>query len=69
MDRVCSKLGVSERRACGVLGQPRSTQRRTLKVADDEERLTAAIIELATQYGRDGYRRITALARGRRAGS
>jgi transposase InsO family protein len=32
-------------------------------VADDEERLTAAIIELATQYGRYGYRRITALLR------
>jgi putative transposase len=34
-----------------------------LKVADNEERLTAAIIELATQYGRYGYRRITALLR------
>jgi transposase InsO family protein len=32
-------------------------------VADDEERLTAAIIELATLYGRYGYRRITALLR------
>jgi len=32
-------------------------------VADDEERLTAAIIELATMYGRYGYRRITALLR------
>jgi transposase InsO family protein len=30
---------------------------------DDEERLTAAIIELATIYGRYGYRRITALLR------
>jgi hypothetical protein len=39
-----------------------------LKGADDEERLTAAIIELAAQYGRSGYGRITALARGRRAG-
>jgi transposase InsO family protein len=32
-------------------------------VADDDERLTAAIIELATMYGRYGYRRITALLR------
>ena len=32
-------------------------------MADDEERLTAAIIELATLYGRYGYRRITALLR------
>jgi hypothetical protein len=30
---------------------------------DDEERLTAAIIELTTLYGRYGYRRITALLR------
>ena len=30
-------------------------------MADDEERLTAATIELATLYGRYGYRRITAL--------
>jgi transposase InsO family protein len=32
-------------------------------VADDEERLTAAIIELATMYGRYGDLRITALLR------
>jgi len=63
VEKVRSELGVSERRACQVIGQPRSTQRRALKVADDEERLMAAIIELATQYGRYGYRRITALLR------
>jgi transposase InsO family protein len=34
-----------------------------LSKPDDEERLTAAIIELATMYGRYGYRRITALLR------
>jgi transposase InsO family protein len=54
---------VSERRACQVIGQPRSSQRRVLRKPDDEERLTAAIIELATMYGRYGYRRITALLR------
>ncbi len=31
---------------------------------DDEARLGARLIELATQYGRHGYRRITALLRG-----
>ena len=56
-------LGVSERRACGVIGQPRSTQRRSPRTAEDEARLTADIIELATTYGRYGYRRITALLR------
>ena len=63
MEQVRSKLGVSERRACSVIGQPRSTQRRVLRGANEEERLTAAIIELATLYGRYGYRRITALLR------
>jgi transposase InsO family protein len=54
---------VSQRRACRVLGQPRSTQRRTLQTAEDEERLTAEIVALAIQYGRYGYRRVTALLR------
>ena len=57
------KLTVSERRACRVLGQPRSTQRRTLVVRDDEDALTRAIVDLASEYGRYGYRRITALLR------
>lgn len=55
------KLGVTERRACTVLGQARKTQRRTPCITDEEERLRARIIELATRYGRYGYRRITAL--------
>jgi putative transposase len=52
---------VSERFACRVLGQHRSTQRTEPKATDDEAALTADIIELARQYGRYGYRRITAL--------
>ena len=55
--------GVSERRACRVLDQPRPTQRRVLKSRCDEESLTAEIIHLATRFGRYGYRRITALLR------
>jgi putative transposase len=54
---------VSQRRACGVLGQPRSTQRRTPAGHDDEPPLVARMVELATQFGRYGYRRITALLR------
>ena len=54
---------VSERRVCRVLGQPRATQRRQQKLSNDEELLTNRITELATQYGRYGYRRITALLR------
>ena len=61
MDRVIDKLGVSERRACVVIKQPRSTQRREAAKRDDEDALTQAIIRLASEYGRYGYRRITAL--------
>ena len=56
-------LGVSERVACRVLEQHRSTQRKPPTQPDDEAALTEAIIELARQYGRYGYRRITALLR------
>ncbi|MVW54426.1 DDE-type integrase/transposase/recombinase [Sphingomonas sp. MAH-6] len=46
---------------CRVLGQHRSTQRKVPRGADDEAALTEDIIELARQYGRYGYRRVTAL--------
>ena len=57
------KLGVSERRACRVLGQHRSTQRHVPRGREDEERLVADMIELARQYGRYGYRRVAVLLR------
>jgi len=46
-----------------VLDQHRSTQRKAPGVGDDEAALTADIAALARQYGRYGYRRITALLR------
>ena len=49
--------------ACRILGQHRSTQRKAPTTPDDEAALTADIIELARQYGRYGYRRVTALLR------
>jgi len=60
---VRDRLGVSERRACRVLGQHRTTQRHVPRGREDEERLVADMIELARQYGRYGYRRIAALLR------
>ena len=57
------KLGVTERRACKALGQSRGLQRRKRLRPDDEAALTSDIIRLATQYGRYGYKRITALLR------
>ena len=52
---------VSERKICRVLNQPRSTQRYLPRIRGDEELLIKRMIELATKYGRYGYRRITAL--------
>lgn len=46
-----------------MLDQARSTQRRCRHVASDEPRLVRRIVELAGNYGRYGYRRITALLR------
>jgi len=56
-------LGVAERRACRVLRQPRSTQRYRACVPDDEAELVKRMTELASEYGRYGYRRITAMLR------
>lgn len=63
VERAKEAFGVSERFACRVLGQHRSTQRKIAKARDDEAALTADIIALAIQYGRYGYRRITTLLR------
>jgi len=60
---VQKELGVSERRACRVIGQPRSTQRYQQRPADDEELLAKRLVELASEYGRYGYRRVTAMLR------
>ena len=46
-----------------MLRQPRSTQRHRPSVADDEEALTERIIAIASEYGRYGYRRVTAMLR------
>jgi transposase InsO family protein len=60
---VCEGLDVSERRACLVLGQYRSTQRHVALVKSDEDALTTAIVGLAVQYGRYGYKRVAGLLR------
>jgi len=60
---VRGKFAISERRACRVLRQHRSTHRYVPKSRDDEDRLVRDMIELARQYGRYGYRRIAAMLR------
>jgi len=60
---VQTRFGVPERRACRVLGAARTTQRREPSIKDDEPKLVARIVELASRFGRYGYRRITGLLR------
>jgi len=54
---------LSERQACRLVGQARGTQRYQPTQRDDEDRLTQAIIALAGEYGRYGYRKIAELLR------
>ena len=55
--------GLSERRACRLVNQPRGTQRYQPTQREDEDALTQSIIVAASQYGRYGYRRITVVLR------
>jgi transposase InsO family protein len=60
---VTERLGVSERRACVVVGQPRGTQRYEPKEAGDEKPLVKRMKELSAEHPRYGYRRVWALLR------
>jgi len=53
------QYGFSERHACRLLGQWRGTQRYIPTRHNDEDGLTRAILQLASQNGRYGYWRIT----------
>ena len=57
------KYELPERRVCRALRISRSSVRYELKRLPDESELTTRITELACQYGRYGYRRITAMLR------
>lgn len=57
---VRCELGVSERRACRALGQPRSTQQYEPLRTEKDKVLVKRLHELAQKHPRYGYRRITA---------
>ena len=65
VDHVKDILEVSERCACKALDHPLSTQRYAPSLVEDEKALTGEILELASRFGRYGYRRVTALQRHR----
>ena len=52
------EFSVSERRACEVLDQPRSTQRYESKPRDDEPALVKQMLEVVRRRPRWGYRRV-----------
>jgi putative transposase len=54
---------VSERRACRVVGQHRSTQRYERLAPEYELRLVKRMNELAARHPRYGYRRVCAQVR------
>ena len=60
VEHACQEHGISERHACRLVSQWRATQRYRPMPRTDEDALTEAIIALASEYGRYGYRRITA---------
>lgn len=61
MKHVMEKLTLSERRACKVLGQPRSSQRYEAIRPTLDVDLVRRLHELSAEHPRFGYRRITAL--------
>ena len=63
MAQARAQYQITERHACRLLGQWRGTQRYLPTQRPDEDELTRAIVSLASEYGRYGYRRITALLR------
>ena len=62
VDHLIGTFAVSQRRACTVVGQPRSTQRMPATLPTPaEQHLRARLRELATARPRYGYRRLHAL--------
>ena len=53
------ELGVSERRACKIIGQDRSIQRYEKQPNEVQEKLRDRVVDIATEYGRYGYRKVT----------
>jgi len=60
---VQRQLGVAERRACRVLGQPRSSQRFVGRQPEKDWALNERLVTLSRYHPRYGYRRIWALLR------
>ncbi len=60
---LIDRLDISERRACRITGQARSTQRRKPVMADEEKELRRWLVEFSRKRPRFGYRRAHAIAK------
>jgi transposase InsO family protein len=56
---------LSERRACGLLDQPRSTQRRAMPTVDEDAALVAVMLTLVKELPRVGYRKLSVILKER----
>ncbi len=63
VEHVRQRLGVSERRACRVIGQTRSSQRYEGRKANRDRALVERMVGLSRENPRYGYRRVWALLR------
>jgi putative transposase len=63
VEHVRERFGISERRACRVVGQPRSSQRYVSTKAINDAALAERMVALSHENPRYGYRRVWALLR------
>jgi putative transposase len=63
VDHLISDYGFSERKACRLLGLPRSTHRYKPRRRNDEQALLDRMTEIARQHPNHGYRRVCRLLR------
>jgi putative transposase len=61
VEHVINVLHVSERRACRAIGQVRSSHRYEKTPNAEQDKIRERVIQLATQYGRYGYKTITSM--------
>ena len=61
VERAVRTLGLSERRVCKAVGQPRSTQRYQGTKVNTDKPLVEAMVRVAQRHPRYGYRRVHAM--------
>ena len=63
VEELQSSFGTSERKACAVIDQPRSSHRYHRRRDDEEQPPVNRLVELARRQPRHGYRMVTGALR------